>query len=290
MKVGIVGQRSNHRAVALVGKVADRLQSEGVHVVVDETTAAEFERGGVWHGADGEAATPVPDGIPVDGLAECDLAVSVGGDGTFLYTARGAGTTPILGVNLGEVGFLNGVSPESAVETVREEVEHIRETGEARTRTMPRLRAESAEWALPPAINEVVVQGPQRGHGRGADIEVRVDGSLYTSGHADGVLVATTTGSTAYNLSEGGPLVHPDVPGFLVTEMCGEDAMPPLVVGIDAEITVRVDGTDRAYAVSDGRIQEQLTPPGEVQLRSASVPVNLAGPPRDFFTALGKLD
>jgi NAD+ kinase len=289
MKVGIVGQRGNHRAVALVGDVAECLQTDGVTVVVDETTRAAFDRGDVWHGDDGPT-TRVPEGVPVAALADCDLAVSVGGDGTFLYTARGAGTTPIMGVNLGEVGFLNAVSPDEAVEAVRAEVEHIRETGDARTRSMHRIRAGTDDWTLPPALNEVVVQGAQRGHGHGLDVVVRVDGALYTSGHADGVLVATTTGSTAYNLSEGGPLVHPGVDGFLVTEMCGAEAMPPLVVGTDVEVSVRVDGTDRAFAVSDGRIQQELHPPVAVRMHRAADPVNLAGPPLDFFAALGKLN
>ena len=288
MRVGLVGQRGNRRAVSLVGDIADRLQAEGVEVAVDETTREAFERG-VWAGGD-EPATELPEATAVDALADCGLAVSVGGDGTFLYTARGAGPTPIMGVNLGEVGFLNAVRPDDAVGTVLEEVEHIRETGEARTRRMPRLQAETDAWTLPPALNEVVVQGPQRGRGRGVDVDVRIDGSPYTSGHADGVLVATTTGSTAYNLSEGGPLVHPDVAGFLVTEMCGEDGMPSLVVGTDAGVTVRVDGPDRAIAVGDGRVRREVTPPAEIRLGKADNPVNIAGPPLDFFAALGKLN
>lgn len=289
MRVGLVGQRENYRATSLVGKIGDRLQEGGVAVTVDETTH-EALAGGGWAGEEVDASTPVPEAMAVEDLADCDLAISVGGDGTFLYTARGAGPTPIMGVNLGEVGFLNAVSPDTAVETVLEEVDHIRRTGGARTRTVHRLRASGDGWGLPPALNEIVVQGSQRGHGRGVDTEVRVDGSLYTSGHADGVLVATTTGSTAYNLSEGGPLVHPDVGGFLVTEMCGEGAMPSLVVGTDARITVRVDGADRAVAVSDGRIQEAVTPPAEISVSKAEDPVNLAGPSLDFFAALGKLD
>jgi NAD+ kinase len=103
------------------------------------------------------------------------------------------------------------------------------------------------------------------------------------------VLVATTTGSTAYNLSEDGPLVHPDAGGFVVNEMCGEGAMPPLVVGTDVDVVVRVEGAKRAVAVSDGRIREDLSPPVEVRLTRAEDPVHLAGPPLDFFTALGKL-
>jgi NAD+ kinase len=289
MRVGIVGQRGNHRAVSLVGDITDALQADGVEVVVDETTHAAFGRADVWHGED-DRRTPAPEGVPVDALSTCDLAVSVGGDGTFLFAARGVGTTPIMGVNLGEVGFLNAVAPQDAVAAVEREVRRLRETGSARTREVVRLAAHTDDWALPPALNEVVVQGEQRGHGNGLSVEVRVDGSLYTSGHADGVLLATTTGSTAYNLSEGGPLVHPRVPGFVVTEMCGRDAMPPLVVDADAQLRVRVDDADEALAIGDGRVERSLVPPAEVTVERAETPVYVAGPPLDFFTALGKLE
>ena len=289
MKVGIVGQRGNHRAVSLVGDIAERLHELGVDVGVDESTHEEFQRGDVWH-EDGVDRIAMPHCLPVEAFSECDLAVSVGGDGTFLYTARGAGGTPIMGVNLGEVGFLNAVSPNEAVATIAAEVERIHETGEPRFREMARLRAESEDWELPAALNEVVVQGAQRGHGNGVSVEVRVDGSLYTSGHADGVLVSTTTGSTAYNLSEGGPLVHPSVEGLLVTEMCAEEEMPSLVVDTDATVTVRVDDAETAVAVSDGRMRETVAPPAEIHIERAATPVRIAGPPLDFFTALGKLE
>jgi NAD+ kinase len=289
MKVGIVGQRGNHRAVSLVGDITERLQREGVDVGVDESTHDEFQRGDVWH-EDGTETTAMPSRLPVGEFGDCDLAVSIGGDGTFLYTARGAGPTPIMGVNLGEVGFLNAVPPESAVEAVAAEVDRIRDTGSPRYREMPRLQASADDWSLAPALNEVVVQGAQRGHGNGVSIEVRVDGSLYTSGRADGVLVSTTTGSTAYNLSEGGPLVHPDVKGLLVTEMCDAEGMPPLVIDTEATVTIRVDDAETAVAVSDGRMRRSLVPPGEITVERAGTPVRIAGPPLDFFAALGKLE
>jgi NAD+ kinase len=289
MEVGIVGQRGNVRAVSLVGDICERLHRDGHEVVVDESTHDAFQRGNVWH-EEGASEGPIPDGRPVDSFDGCDLAVSIGGDGTFLFTARGAGATPIMGINLGEVGFLNAVPPEEAVESVCGAVEQIQESGTDGLRKMPRLTATADDWELPAAINEVVVQGVQRGHGNGISIEVRVDGSLYTSGRADGVLVATTTGSTAYNLSEGGPIVHPDVPGFLVTEMCGEEAMPPLVVDTESTVTVRIDDAETAVAVSDGRVRRSVVPPAEIRLERSETPVYIAGPPLDFFTALGKLE
>ncbi|SDF04103.1 NAD(+)/NADH kinase [Halorientalis regularis] len=276
MNVGIVAQRDNPRAAALASEIRTHLDDEGVPTVVDETTAAHL-------GPDAE-------GVSVDAMAGRDLVVSIGGDGTFLFAARGAGTTPIMGVNLGEVGFLNAVSPDVAVETVDEVVREIREDGGADTRSMHRLQARGDGWTIPPAINEVAVLGSQRGHGQGVDLDVTVDGATYTEGHADGVLIATPTGSTAYNLSEDGPLVHPDVSGLIVTEMAGESEMPPLVVDIDSEIEVTVENSERAVVVGDGRTSEAVTPPATVTLERAEKPVRVAGPPLDFFAGLGKLD
>jgi len=283
MKVGIVAQRSNHRAAPLAAQLHERLHEVGVTVVFDETTAAALaEDESRWSSGD----RPTPTGVPVDTMTDCALVVSIGGDGTFLYAARGAGSTPVLGVNLGEVGFLNAVAPDEAVETVLSEVERLREGESVQTQTVPQLQANG----VPPALNEIVVQGGQRGHGGGAGFEVRVDGSLYTSGHADGVLIATPTGSTAYNLSEDGPLVHPSVDGIVVTEMAGEAAMPPLVVDGDSEITIRIEDASECVVVSDGRVRETMMPPAQVDVSRADEPVKIAGPQRDFFAALGKLE
>jgi len=285
MRVGLVGQKDNSRAASVVADICERLDATGVDLAVDETTARALDS--AW-----SAGPPAPAeiGVPVDEMADCDLVVSIGGDGTFLFTARGAGSTPIMGVNLGEVGFLNAIPPEAAVETVATEVERAQREGRVETREMPRIAAAGEDWTLPAALNEVVVQGPRRGHGGGAALEVRVDGSLYTSGEADGVLVATPTGSTAYNLSEGGPLVHPEVGSLVVTEMCAEESMPPLVVDPDTTVTVRVEAPDGSYAVSDGRARQELDAPTQVSIERADEPVRVAGPPLDFFAALSKIE
>jgi NAD+ kinase len=282
MTVGIVAQRNNDRALSLASTLSARLDEVSASVVVDETTGETATDHDAWDQA-------TPETAPVGSMDECALVVSIGGDGTFLYAARGAGSTPIMGVNLGEVGFLNAIAPEEAIETVVAEVEHIQKTGSARTRALARIRASGDGWELSPALNEVVVQGGRRGHGGGGTFRVQVDGATYTANHADGVLAATPTGSTAYNLSEGGPLVHPDVDGIIVTEMAGDEGMPPLVVDVDSEIVVEVTDTDTGVVVSDGRVRQQIAPPCRVTVSRASDPIRLAGPPLDFFTALEKL-
>jgi NAD+ kinase len=273
MEVGIVAQKGNDRAAALVGRLDERLGEAGVTTRIDAATAEAL---GV-------------DGVDVSTMDDCDLVVSVGGDGTFLFAARGAGATPILGVNLGEVGFLNAVSPEDAVEATLAEVERFRASGTVQFRDVPRVRAVGDGWSLPPALNEIAIMGARRGHGNGADIEVRIGGETYAASHADGVLVATPTGSTAYNLSEGGPLVQPGVPCLLVTQMVAADPMPPLAVDLDSDVAVRVDGPAHAVVSSDGR-RRQVETPAVVDVTLADEPGRLAGPDGDFFAALEKLE
>ena len=280
MKVAIVAQRGNDRAAELAADLHERLTDDGVEVWLDEATAESL---------DAEGEMPDGTGVPPAQMADRDLVVSIGGDGTFLFVAREASRPPILGVNLGEVGFLNAVSPENAVEAVTREVERYREHGEVRARAVDRLAVTGDGVELPLALNEILVQGGQRGPGGGVEYTVRLDGTTYAEGHADGVLVATPTGSTAYNLSEGGPLVYPDVDALVVTEMVAREPMPSLVCPIDAQVTIEVDGGE-AYAVSDGRSRSRLDLPATLTVRRADQPVRIAGPEVNFFEALEKLD
>ncbi|ELZ54095.1 MULTISPECIES: NAD(+)/NADH kinase [Halorubrum] len=274
MEVGIVARKGSERAASLAATLRDVVADAGEAVWLDEETAAALDAG--------------DDARPVDAFGDCDLVVAVGGDGTFLFVARNAGDTPIVGVNLGEVGFLNAVPPGDAAAALRAEIRSFRDGG-LDVREAPRLTASADDWTSTPAANEVVVQGDRRGPGGGIEYEVRVDGSRYAGGHADGVLVATPTGSTAYNLSERGPLVHPDVDGIVVNEMVAEEGMPPLVVDTDATVTVSISGEAGATVVSDGRDTASLDGPVEVTVERTAPPIRVAGPPSDFFEALGKL-
>lgn len=269
MHLGIVAKRDTPRAAELADRIRQNIEAT---YSLDESTA---DRLGV-------------EGRPVSGLAKCDLVVSIGGDGTFLFTAREVSPTPIMGVNLGEVGFLNAVSPDECVNAVQNAVDRI-ERGDAEFQELTQIQAINGDWTLPPAVNEVAILGPQRGRNNGLDIEIRIDGDLYSEGPADGVLVSTPAGSSAYNLSEGGPLVHPDVSAFIITEMCAAEPMPSLAVPTTAAVTVSISAADHAFVVADGRTRQQVDPPATVTLRPSSEHVTVAGPKLEFFEALGKL-
>ena len=284
MEVGLVAQRDNSRAVGVAESIQAALADDGVSTRLDAATAAALGE----PTATTDTATDAAANNDVGAFEACDLVVSIGGDGTFLFAARAAGGPPMLGVNLGEVGFLNAVSPENAVAAVREAVDAI-ETDDHEIREAPRLTARCGSFESVPAVNEIVVTGPRRGPGGGATFRVTIDGSEYTHDHADGVMIATPTGSTAYNLSEDGPIVHPSIGALIVNEMCSADGMPPLIVGGDCEVTVTVDDADHVIVVSDGRQPHEIETPAEITVSRAETPVRLVGPVADFFTALDKL-
>ena len=284
MEVGLVAQRDNSRAVNVAESIQAALADDGVSTRLDAATAAALAESTTTPDASATPGTTADVGV----FGACDLVVSIGGDGTFLFAARAAGGTPMLGVNLGEVGFLNAVSPENAVTAVREAVTAI-DADDHEVRKAPRLTAQCESFESVPAVNEIVVSGPRRGPGGGATFRVTIDGSEYTQSHADGVMIATPTGSTAYNLSENGPIVHPSIGALIVNEMCGVDGMPPLVVGGDCEVTVAVDDADHAVVVSDGRRPHEIETPAEITVSRAETPVRLVGPVADFFAALDKL-
>ena len=269
MNLGVVAKRESSRAVELADRIHRHVDAA---VTLDELTAEALKS----------------EGVPVGKMAVCDLVVSIGGDGTFLFTAREVSPTPIMGVNLGEVGFLNAVSPDECVETVRSAVERIR-AGEETFQELPQIRAEGDGWELPAAVNEITVLGPQRGRNNGIEYEVRIGGERYSGGRGDGVLVSTPAGSTAYNLSEGGPLIHPDLVSFVVTEMCPGEPMPSLAVPTAVDVAIRIEHDEHAFVIADGRSDVRIDPPTTVTLRPADVPVRIAGPRLEFFAALEKL-
>lgn len=276
--VGIVAQRGNERAQELAATLIAALERDARAgtVVVDDATGEVIDA----------PSSPVAD------MDDRDLVVSIGGDGTLLFVAREVGPTAILGINLGEVGFLNAVEPADAVDVVTDCVETVHDDGSLEGRELVRLEATGVDvdLTLEPAVNEILVYGPRRGPGGGATVEVRVGGDRYAESHADGALVATPAGSTAYNLSEGGPFVHPSADALVVTQMAAADGMPSLVVGPDTDLELSVSDADVAYAISDGRARQRLEPPVTITVSVADDPITLVGPGASFVGSLGKLD
>lgn len=275
--LGIVAQRSNERAIDLVKTLRSALEP-AVDLRFDVATAN---------------ALPDVHEASTGQLQTCQLLVSIGGDGTFLYTATLAAGTPILGIDLGEVGFLTTVDPENAVSAVQTALSKSQQDALS-VRTLPTLTATIDSGPdIGPAVNEIVVQGRQRGPGVETTFEVSVNDQEYITDHADGVLIATPTGSTAYNLSEGGPIVHPAASVLLVTPMCADSGARPLVVPADQPVHIRVasdsSSDSTGHLVVDGRDRTRLQLPLSITIQRGDTPVRIVGQEAGFFDALRKL-
>lgn len=234
---------------------------------------------------DGELARVAPAGTPqFDATSVSDLFMlaTLGGDGTLLHGARLAGPAgvPVLGVNMGRLGFLTAVS----LDRLPEALEAL---NAGRHVIEDRMALEVSVEAAPPdayyALNDAVVH--KGGFARTALFRVLVNGEEAGRYAADGVIVATPTGSTAYSLSAGGPILEPSVRALVVTPICPHTlATRSLVVPGDARVVVEVLGpSDEFMLTLDGQVGRRLKPGEQVAARRARSPVRLVRFPGQSF-------
>jgi NAD+ kinase len=213
--------------------------------------------------------------VDVDEVAtDVDLVVAVGGDGTFLraaYVAARVGS-PVLGVKVGRLGFLTEVEPPSAVALVLEALD-----GRAPVEERLAVVAEAADGAsFPPqwAMNEIMVE--KRARHRLIRLKVAVDGEYVTTFSADGVIVATPTGSTAYSFSARGPIVSPDVACLVVTPIAAHMVFDrSFVLGAARVVTLEVVGDEPGLVSADGRETQEIPVGTEVRIRASERPARL---------------
>jgi len=198
-------------------------------------------------------------GCPPEELADgLDLAVTLGGDGTILRAVNLVSRkgVPLLGVNLGRLGYLADLEPEGLTEAL-ERVTTGDYAIEERMMLSVVIQRAGQQPAMPAlggdlwALNEAVIERPAAGHT--VHVAVQVEGRFWTTYAADGLIVATPTGSTAYAFSAGGPIVSPNVRALLMTPVSAHMSFDRSLV-VDASDTVRIEVADRpATLVLDGR-------------------------------------
>jgi NAD+ kinase len=229
-----------------------------------------------------QAATgPKFDGMPVVDAAELaarvDLLVAIGGDGTLLHGARHVADrgVPLLGINRGRLGFLTDISPELMLDAVDAV---LRGDYLAERRLMLRAEIGDLEGL---ALNDVVVQKGKIG--RMLDFVTYVDGSYVNTHRGDGLIVATPTGSTAYALSCGGPIIQPEVEALVMVPICPHTLSDrPLVLKATSTIDVQVDvGPEAAHVVCDGEELGTIDDHSRLKIRLADQSVTLLHP-RDY--------
>ena len=219
---------------------------------------------------------------------ELVLVIVLGGDGTLLAAARifAATGVPILGVNLGFLGFLTEIRL-SDLYTTLEGWCHDCHTLDARAMLRSCLWREGREYAAYEALNEVVVS--KGDIARMGDFAVELDGKTVARFRADGVIVSTPTGSTAYTLAANGPILTPDVDALVITPICPHLlTLRPLVVRGEASVSVRVEGVPTNCLLTvDGQQAVNLQLGDEIRCRRSENTVNLVRLKESgFFEAL----
>ena len=274
--VGVVAKREP-RVLAVAGELAEWLDRRGHAVLLDESTRAELDRDDLGR---------LEPGGP------CDMVVVLGGDGTILSVARRyAGGPPILGVNLGHLGYLTEVARDELYPAL---IEIFAGRFGVEKRSLFEIRLERAQGGGLDylALNDVVFA--KTALSRIIELEVEVDGVYVSRYRADGLVVSTPTGSTAYNLSAGGPILHPQLPVAVLTPICPHTlTLRPLVVPDSSVIEVRlVTSSESVFLTVDGQEGEEMEHRDRVRVRRHPRSVHLLRTvrPRSIFEGLrGKL-
>ena len=274
-RASIISKQGKPELARLVRDVADWLVAHGYAITVDAVSREFWPQGEQAEREDLVQQKP-------------DFVVVLGGDGTLLSTARNVARAgiPILGVNLGSLGFLTEIRKDE-IATALEAVDAGRCELSQRAMLHCRVCRNGKCVANYDALNDVVMN--QRAVARITDFEVKVNGIFVSQYRADGLIIATPTGSTAYSLAAGGPILSPEVPGFLITPVASHALTNrPLVVRDTAVIEVSLTVTrEQAYLSVDGQQGEPLEEGDVVECRKSEFTVKLFKfPDRSFFHVL----
>ncbi len=209
-------------------------------------------------------------------IGQSDLIIALGGDGTLLGIARDVGTRPIpiLGVNLGRLGFLTEVHPDG-IESVLSAALRGECDVDERSRLEVSVLSDDAEVMRELVLNDAVLT-KGTALARMIELEVRVDDLLVASYRSDGLIVATPTGSTAYNLSAGGPLLDPHIPAMVLNPICPHTlTQRPLVLPDDISVEVRLLSSEEVTLTLDGQVGVPIGPGDQIRISRSAHPVRL---------------
>jgi len=258
----MVLKRRDPRVRDVVTEIIPWLQSRGVEVFLDEAMARQYSMAV-------ETATPEELASKVDAVAV------FGGDGTFLYAARlvAASNTPLLGINLGSLGFLTEVK----LAEMRDAFEGLlsgKYTLEPRMLLAVRVTRGDQVLADYMALNDAVIN--KGALARIIELEISVNSELVTLTRADGLIVSTPTGSTAYSMAAGGPILYPTLAACIITPICPHTLTNrPVVVTDDAIIDICLRRGSDVMLTVDGQVGMPLVENDCVQLQKAGSVVHL---------------
>jgi NAD+ kinase len=279
-RVGLIAKRHLDAAAGVLAELAGWLQARDIRAVFETETAR-------LAGVPADWPTSSRDDLP--GL--CDLIVLLGGDGTLIgmagRIASAGATVPILGVNFGSLGFLTEITLEElfpSLDAVLAGAAAI----ESRALLTARTVRSDQPFAEHTVLNDIVIT--KGALSRIIEMTITVGSDAVTRVRADGLIVATPTGSTAYNLAAGGPIVHPAVDAVLLTPIAPHTLTNrPIVIPADAEVHIRpiMDAHDEVFVTFDGQSGFPLAANDVVTIRRARQPMLLVkSANRTYFDVL----
>ena len=264
--VALIGKYQSQEVAEPLLELARFLESRRIKVMLDELTASHIDAGNY----------PV---LPLGELgAVADLAVAIGGDGTMLNIARAMALheVPLVGVNQGRLGFLTDISTSNMVKTIDAMLDGNYVT-EDRMLLDGRVFRGGKEMFDSLAFNDVVVSKGTRGGM--IELEFRIEGEFIHRQRADGLIVATPTGSTAYALSSGGPIVHPSLSVMAVVPVSPHTlSNRPIVIRGDSKVEIVVKDAADPRVYMDSHSGFDLCQGDLVQVRQYPRPLNLLHP------------
>ncbi len=274
--IALTGKYRDPRVSDSMLILAQHLAAAGVRVLLDPEIRMEFP---------GLALESLPE---AELVAAADLVIAIGGDGTMLYASRlvaGQGV-PLLGINRGRLGFLADITPGEMLRRLDEVL--AGEYDEDQRLMLEAIIENGEEPRRALALNDVVLQ--KRDTGRMLDFENWIDGVYVNTHGGDGLVIATPTGSTAYALSGGGPILHPSLDAITLVPICPHTLSDrPIVIRADAQLEIRVlERPDtRAEVSCDGQPLGELTAGQRLMVRAAKEHVVLIHPRGyDYFRLL----
>jgi NAD+ kinase len=274
-RVGIVAKPDAARAPEVVTRLVDWLTARQIEVTLEKETAGIVPA--VRAAAANKAELP--------GLS--DLLIVLGGDGTLLSMARAVGDlgVPIMGVNLGGLGFLTATTLDEMMPSLEAALEgHM--VVEERVLLRARVIRNGAAVCEHMALNDMVIT--KSAMSRIISLAVSVEGQYATAYRADGLIISTATGSTAYSLSAGGPIVSPSVDAIVLTPICSHTLTNrPIVLPVSHRIEVTIQSDQEIMLTVDGQVGVGLRERDVVEVVKAPAHIRLVRlPQKDFFSVL----
>lgn len=216
--------------------------------------------------------------------ADLDCILVLGGDGTFLSAVRWIGDQdiPILGVKFGEVGFLAEIA-EDRLHSVAETILNNTFSTQPRMRLLVRVIRRNRERAVETVLNDVVIN--KGALARLAHIETRINDRYLTTYRADGLIIATPTGSTAYSLAAGGPVIHPSVPAVVMTPICPFTLTNrPLIIPDSAVVTINLaEGSSDILLTFDGQQGHPIDDRDTIVVSKSPYPIHMISEPSQNY-------